>query len=70
MKPDVTYSGHEVIIARDIAVHLAPWQLVGKSPDGEDIQQGGLSVAVLRRQEDGSWLMVIDNPYGDRLLND
>jgi ketosteroid isomerase-like protein len=70
LKPDVTYSGHEVIIAGDIAVHIAPWQMVGKSPDGEDIQQGGLSVAVLRRQENGSWLMVIDNPYGDRLLSD
>jgi hypothetical protein len=28
----------------------------------------GLSVAVLRRQPDGSWVMVIDNPYGDAVL--
>ncbi len=70
MQPEVTYSGHEVIVAGDIAVHLAPWSMTGKSPDGEEIQQGGLSVAVLRRQSDGSWLIVIDNPHGERLLND
>ncbi len=68
-KPEVTYSGHEVIIAGDIAVHLAPCSMIEKSPDGEEVQQGGLSVAVLRRQSDGSWRMVIDHPYGDRLLN-
>jgi ketosteroid isomerase-like protein len=28
-----------------------------------------LSIAVLRRQADGRWLMVIDDPYGDALLN-
>lgn len=69
LQPQVTYSGHEVIVAGDIAVHLAPWSMTGKSPDGEEIQQGGLSVAVLRRQSDGSWLMVIDNPHGERLLS-
>lgn len=68
LQPEFTYSGHEVIVAGDIAVHLAPWSMIGKSPDGEKIQQSGLSVAVLRRQSDGSWLMVIDNPHGGRLL--
>ena len=68
LNPKFTYSGHEVIVAGDIAVHLAPWSMLGKTPDGQEITQSGLSVAVLRQQADGSWKMVIDNPHGSRLL--
>lgn len=32
------------------------------------IEQNGFSVVVLRRQADGRWLMVIDNPFGDHLV--
>lgn len=67
-KPVFTYSGHEVIVSGDTAVHIAPWQMTVHTPDGQDIRQSGLSIAVLRRQADGSWKMVIDNPHGSRLL--
>ena len=61
-------SGHEVIVNGDIAIHIAPWSMTGRTPDGQDLAQSGLSVAVMRRQADGSWRMVIDNPHGGRLL--
>ena len=41
----------------------------GKTPDGQGIEQSGLSVAILRKQADGEWLMVIDNPHGQHLLD-
>jgi len=63
------FEAHEVIRAGDLAVHLTPWRMAGVGPDGEPIEGRGLSVAVLRRQPDGRWLMVIDNPYGDSSLN-
>jgi uncharacterized protein (TIGR02246 family) len=63
-----TFQGHEVIQAGDLAVHLTPWRMTGTGPDGSPIRGGGLSVAVLRRQPDGKWLMVIDDPYGDSSL--
>jgi len=69
LNPSFSYSGHEVFINNDIAVHYAPWKMKGKAPDGTDIEQSGLSVTVLRRQLDGTWLMVIDNPHGQNLLN-
>jgi uncharacterized protein (TIGR02246 family) len=68
MKPCFTYSGHEVVRAGDLALHISPWRMTGAGPDGAPIEQQGLSLAVLRRQEDGRWLMVIDQPYGDALL--
>ncbi len=61
-------NGHEVYIANNIALHIAPWVMTGKTPDGTSIEQSGLSVAVLRKQADGKWLMVLDNPHGQQLL--
>ncbi len=69
MNPQYTFSGHEVYISGDIATHIAPWKMVGQLPDGTKIEQSGLSIAVLRKQADGNWLMVQDNPNGQFLLN-
>ena len=68
MNPAFTYSGHDVIVTGDIALHIAPWQMKGKAPNGTEIVQSGLSVAVLRQQPDSSWHMVIDNPHGQILM--
>jgi uncharacterized protein (TIGR02246 family) len=68
-KARFTFQGHEVTQADDIAVHVTPWRMAGVAPDGTALTASGLSVAVLRRQPDGRWLMVIDNPFGDAILN-
>jgi len=62
-------SGHEVFVANDIALHIAPWVMKGRTPDGSDIAQKGLSVAVLRKNEDGQWLLIVDNPHGQFLMD-
>ena len=40
INPKFTYpKGHEVYSANDIALHIAPWVMTGKAPDGTDIEQ-------------------------------
>lgn len=69
MKPVFTMPKHEVIESGDIALHIAPWTMKAIDPStGNEITQNGLSLAVFRKQKDGGWLMVIDNPFGDNLL--
>lgn len=68
LKPSFTYAGHEVAQAGDLALHISPWRMTGTGPNGSAIDQRGLSLAVLRRQATGGWLMVIDQPFGDTLL--
>lgn len=68
MNPQYTFSGHEIYISGNIATHIAPWKMVGQMPDGSKIEQSGLSVAVLRKQADGNWLMIQDNPHGQFLI--
>ena len=69
ISPKFVYSGHEVFVSGDIATHFAPWTMTGKAADGTEIKQSGLSVAVLRKQADGSWLMIFDNPHGQLLMD-
>ena len=69
MKPKFNMPKHEVIESGDIALHISPWTMEAvDSATGNRIEQGGLSLAVFRRQSDGNWLMVIDNPNGAALL--
>ena len=67
--PQISVTDHEIIQADDIALHSSTWKMTGKTPDGFPIEQSGFSVVVLRKQTDGQWLMVIDNPFGDHLVN-
>ena len=68
INPKITATGHETVQAGDMALHSFTWIMAGKAPDGSAIEQSGFSVAVLRKQPDGRWLIVIDNPFGDMLL--
>ncbi|WP_085906324.1 YybH family protein [Kiloniella majae] len=68
INPKISITNHDVIQADDIAIHSSTWKMTGLTPDGSPIEQSGLSVVVLRKQPDGRWLMVIDNPFADYLL--
>ena len=68
LNPKISVVSQEVIQAGDIALNSYTWKMSGKAPDGSPVEQSGFSTVVLRRQADGRWLMVIDNPFGDRLL--
>lgn len=65
--PVFSFGRHDVLVAGDIALHLTPWTMKATGPDGSPVSQDGLSIAVLRRQSDGAWRMVIDNPHGQTL---
>lgn len=68
VSPQFAFGKHEVVVADDTALHLTPWTMTGTLPDGQSISQNGLSIAVLRKQANGEWLMVIDNPHGQTLF--
>jgi ketosteroid isomerase-like protein len=38
------------------------WTMTGTAPDGSEVRQGGLSDDVVRRQPNGTWLVLIDHP--------
>ena len=61
-KLDLTVT--RVLEASDLALVTTVWSFAGTGPDGEPVTLGAQSADVLRRQADGSWRFVIDNPWG------
>lgn len=54
-----------VIESGDVALLHGAWILSGTGSDGRAIEMAGRNTEVVRRQADGSWLFVVDNPFGD-----
>ena len=64
LEPAITGEIQKVVEADGTAPVVNKWRLEGTGPDGEPIQIGGLSADVMRRRPDGSWRMLIDDPWG------
>jgi uncharacterized protein (TIGR02246 family) len=63
LRPTLTGDIQGVREGGDVALVLNRWHLMGEGPDGP-VEMSGTSVDVLRRQPDGSWRVVIDDPWG------
>lgn len=46
----------------EIALCYGEWTLFSRAADGTQTKRSGSSVEVLRRQADGTWLYIIDDP--------
>ena len=53
-----------VLEVDDLALVMGVWWFDGTGPDGEPVRLESRNADVLRRQTDGTWHFVIDNPWG------
>ena len=64
MKGTLDLKVNRVLEAGDLALVAGVWSFAGTGPDGEPVRLTAHNADVLRRQSDGSWRFVIDNPWG------
>jgi uncharacterized protein (TIGR02246 family) len=62
-KPNLQMEALPAIQTGDIAMTGAKWNLTGTDPSGAPVNLSGVSAEIVRRQPDGSWLLVVDNPF-------
>lgn len=68
LKPTLTIEAQQVVQAGDVAQYCARWNLKGIDSMGTAVQLGGQSSSILRRQGDGRWLFLVDNPWGTDIV--
>src|SRR5262245_31502100 len=64
MKGSLDLKVTRVLEANGLALVVGEWSYVGTGPDGQPVRLTAQNADVLRRQSDGSWRFVIDNPWG------
>lgn len=64
MKGSLDLDVTRILEAGDLALVTTSWSFTGTTPDGQPAKLAARSADVLRRQADGSWRFVIDNPWG------
>ena len=56
-----------VIQTINLALVNTEWLFSGTGPDGKPVNIAGKATDVLRQQSDGTWRILIDNPWGTDL---
>jgi uncharacterized protein (TIGR02246 family) len=64
MKGKLDLEVTRVLEVGDLALVIGVWSFNGTGPDGELMELSARNADVLRRQSDGTWRFVIDNPWG------
>jgi uncharacterized protein (TIGR02246 family) len=64
MKGKLDLEVTRVLEVDDLALVVGVWSFDGTGPEGEPIRLEARNADVLRRQADGTWRFVIDNPWG------
>ncbi|WP_413933587.1 YybH family protein [Nitrospira sp. BLG_1] len=68
LKPTLTIETQRIVQAGDVAQYCARWSINGINPAGAAVQLGGRSSSILRRQSNGKWLFLVDNPWGTDIV--
>ena len=64
MKPSMTVEVPIVVESGDTALMHSHWTLKGTGPDGSPVEMDMRGTEVVRRQADGTWKFIVDNPFG------
>ncbi len=64
LEPKIDGEITKTIEADGIALVVNRWSLAGTAPDGAPVAMQGVSADVMRRQPDGAWKILVDDPWG------
>jgi uncharacterized protein (TIGR02246 family) len=63
-QPTFTLEPGKTFEVGDLALLVSRWSLIGAGSDGNALDLTGQTTDLVRRQYEGNWLYVLDNPFG------
>jgi uncharacterized protein (TIGR02246 family) len=64
MKGKLESKVKRVLRAADLALVISEWSFKGTGPEGNPVNIASIATDVLRQQPNGTWRVIIDNPWG------
>lgn len=61
-KARITMNVTRVVRGGDVAMVYNDWRMTMSGPDGKPVESSGKALEVVRRQADGTWKYVVDDP--------
>ena len=64
MRPRITIQGSRVHRKGDLALLSSHWIATATAPDGSPVRMEFHGAELAREQPDGTWRLILDNPWG------
>lgn len=68
IKPTLMIEAQQIVKTGDVVQYCARWNIRGTDPSGNPVQLSGRSSSILRCQSNGTWLFLLDNPWGTDIV--
>jgi ketosteroid isomerase-like protein len=63
-KVPIKLTVRQVFESGDTALLIVDWSMNGTTPDGKAMDLAGSGSDVVKKKKDGTWVYVINNPFG------
>ncbi|WP_207423888.1 YybH family protein [Desertivirga brevis] len=68
-KPSIKGSRQKFTIVGDMALWMDKWTLEAVMPNGEPVLMNGATSCLMKKNSEGLWLWLVDNPFAAEVLN-
>lgn len=68
LEPEIKGGEPHLSTIGDLSLWLDEWEMIGKTPVGQLIKMNGHTTCLMKRNQEGVWLWLVDNPFGSAVL--
>lgn len=69
-KPEIIGSKHKVTTVGNLAIWIDKYSLKAIMPDGNPIEMSGATSCIMKKNDKGIWLWLVDNPFAGKVFED
>nr|WP_232727235.1 DUF4440 domain-containing protein [Flavobacterium sp. 1] len=67
-KPKITGSNYKVTIVENLAIWVDKYSLKAIMPDGNPVEMNGVTSCMMKKNNEGIWLWLVDNPFASAVF--